>query len=836
MEVTWRGAEYDFEPKVIQGGGDNYTKYSNIDGLIFGSDTESVQLKDRYEPQCFTLSDPFGGDYLRYIPERENAFRFFLDWFLKSYFDTLLEHGSHHLLYYHNLEYDWLQLVKNDERLLELAKIGVSPAEDIDLFRFDGFRIKMKKNALFAGSAPHVKLRIEKGSKKNKCGFTLYIYDTFSFFPSSLAKVAKDLNMDVEKMERQESLGQVDFRQVDDTDEEKIYFEKYAKIDSRVTQKAGENIRNLHREAGMTKIRPSSPAYAINLLFHMMTEEQSIKTGTYNQKIMQLILDTYRGGRTGGIYHGEVRNISVLDFHSSYPASMLSLPSFSPDMQYIELEGEELELENVLSILEETGNAFLKISGREIDPRYPSLLTTHNGKLTPIYGEFSEVSTTGYEFFVGVKSGGLTDIVIHECVVLLDMEEEPFLPFKEFATNAYIEKNNSIKGTVPYMKAKLVLVASYGKLIESRTQTMIGATDSRDYLPYIEGMEKDFGNFYYSEYVKAIEQGKRLGDIYEDLLQQLEENFPDEYENMEQKMFGDFSLSGRIYGRYVVPAAASLITGCSRARLLAGMKALEALYWDTDSLFVEDLTDDIEQVNLLLAPTLEWLPMNTVPVRIGDELGELDFEMVHGHGFLAGTKRYYLTDDLYDSNQYDDKGKRLGTCKRATHGIPALSSEKIPEVIEALATGRNYQYTSKQRPLKAKEAKTANDVGSFRTGDYNSQFHLDDRLQWEKTTKGWIGNVTPFYEMGVKELTEEEYQTYLEKLFGTELNKDYIKEGIKQEGYIQVIGKDDAYFGEYKMIPAHRKRMYFRKDGIPIDVWCSSLNLDINQLLEELRL
>jgi hypothetical protein len=81
MEITWRGAEYEFEPKLIQGGGDNYTKYSNIDGLIFGADTESVQLADRYEPQCFTCSDPWGVDYLRYIPERELALKFFLDCF-----------------------------------------------------------------------------------------------------------------------------------------------------------------------------------------------------------------------------------------------------------------------------------------------------------------------------------------------------------------------------------------------------------------------------------------------------------------------------------------------------------------------------------------------------------------------------------------------------------------------------------------------------------------------------------------------------------------------------------------------------------------------------------
>lgn len=752
MEVLWRGAEYEFKPLTLFGGGDNYTKFSNINGNIYGADTESVQLEDRYEVQCFTFSSESRGESIVYVKEKANVLPVFLEWFLGQYEEELYS-SSHHLLYFHNLEYDWLQLVKNDPKLLELARIGVSPSEDIELFRLGDHRVKMKKHSLFCGSAPHVKLSIQKGREK----FTLYIYDTFSFFPSSLSNVAKDLKLEVEKMERQLDIGRVDYRQNDHDPEEKIYFDKYAMIDAKVTRLAGERIRELHRIAGMTKIRPSSPAYAINLLFHMMNEEQSIVTGSNDPSIMQLILDTYRGGRTGGIYHGEVKKISVLDFHSSYPASMLSLPSFSPNMIYYRMTGEELELDNVIAILEETGNAFLTISGRETDSRYPSLLTTYNGKLTPIYGEFQHQSTTGYEFLVGVKSGGLQDIIVHECVVLIDTDEEPFLPFREFATNAYIRKAQSEKGTVEYASAKLVLTSSYGKLIESRTQTMLGARDARDYLPYIEGMEKEFGNYYYSKYVQALEDGNRLGDIYEDLLDELEKNFGgDTLEQMQLKMFGDFSISGRIYGRYVTPAGASLITGCSRARLLCAMKLLGAIYWDTDSVFVPNLSGSVEDVNLILAPALQWLPSNAVPVQVGDELGELDFEMINGFGYLAGVKRYYL--------QEDEESKP----KKATHGIPALPNDQTRDVIRALATGANYQYESKPKPMKAKESKRSEDIGSFRSSWFVSQFHLDERLQWRETDHGWIGEVKPFHEMDHKQkysLEElEQFSFQLEEL------------------------------------------------------------------------
>jgi DNA polymerase type B, organellar and viral len=746
MEVLWRGSEYDFQPKTIEGGGDNYTKFSNIDGNIYGADTESVQLTDRYEVQCFTCSSQSSGEHLVYVEEKANVLPVFLEWFLNQYEEELFS-GKHHFIYYHNLEYDWLQMVKNDPLLLELAKIGVSPGEDIELYRLDRFRVKMKKNSLFTGSAPHVKLRIGRGREN----FTLYIFDTFSFFPGSLDSLAKDLKLEVEKMERQESIGKIDFRTIPDNDPEKTYFEKYAKIDSQVTRLAGEKIRELHRSAGMTKIRPSAPAYAINLLFHMMDENESIVTGIPQVDIMQLILNTYRGGRTGGIYHGKVENISVLDFHSSYPASMLSLPSFSPNMIYARLTGEELELDNVISILEETGNAFLNISGRETDQHYPSLLTTFNGKLTPVYGEFKEMSTTGYEFLVGVKSGGLTDIVIHDCIVLIDTEENPKLPFRDFASGAYKRKQDSEKGSVEYASAKLALNAAYGKLIESRSQTMLGASDARDYLPYIEGMEKEFGNYYYSKYAKALEHGKRLGDIYEDLLNELEQNFGAEtLEEMKFKMFGDYTISGRIYGRYVTPAAASLITGCSRARLLAAMKLLKALYWDTDSVFVPGLSGDVEETNLILAPALEWLPANAVPVRVGDELGELDYEMINGSGYLAGVKRYYLNDP--------DKEKKP---KKATHGIPALPKEKQEDIIASLATGKNYKYESKPKPLKAKESKRAEDIGSFMSRWFESQFHLDERLQWERVSGGWTGTVKPFDEMDVKnKYSQEELEQF----------------------------------------------------------------------------
>lgn len=824
MLLKWRGDDYEYQSRIMQGGKDKQSRNSNIDGLIFGADTESVQLEGRYEPQCFTLASPWD-KHLEYLPEHDFALRSLLSYWLEEYGDAVFEHPvKHAFMYFHNLNYDWLQLVKTNTRLLELAKVGVSPTEIVALFLIhcnkESYSVTMDKNVIFIGSAPQVRLKIKRESDKKTV--TLHIHDTGSFFPNTLAKLGDDLGFP--KLERQEDLGQVDYRPMADC-EDKQYFEEYAKIDAEVTRLVAEQIRELHRMAEMTKIRASSPNYAINLLLHGMDEGEYIVSGSQDADIMQLILDTYRGGRTGGIVHGRVDHLSVADFHSSYPASMLSLPSFNKNMQYVRLD--DLSLDNVLSILEETGNVFLRVSGIETDTKYPSLLTTINGKLTPIYGRFEQIATTGYELLVGIKSGSIDDLVIHDCVVCLELDDNPTLPFKEFAEKAYVRKSNAEKGSPEYISAKLALNSSYGKLIESRSQSLLGISHGTDYLPFVEGMEKEFGNYYYSSYLNMVENGGDYEDWYEEILEEVAENFADQMP-LPDKRFENFNVSGNIYGRYVVPAAASLITACSRARLVAAMKCLDAIYWDTDSVFVQNLPNDKDAINLMLAPTLAWFPPNVVPVQIGDELGMLDLEMWEGSGFLAGTKRYYL-----EGLPLDKDGNK--TIKRATHGIPALQKNEAERVIHDLAIGQDTSYTSKPRPNKAKEAKRAEDIGSFETKGYKPKFHLDERLQWTRVGDAWVGDVKPFLEQGVKELTPDQYDTLLHRLYKTELHYDPIQEGVLEHGFIQSIQTNERHYAEYQAMSRSVKQKYFRRDGLPVDVFADLIGMDINELLEKLE-
>lgn len=730
VALQWRKKEYTFEYQTRGQLTEKATRNSTIDAPIWGADTESVLIPEgRYEVQCMQLSGAEFGEHLEWLPSRANAFALFCRLLIRAW--TAEQEPEQAVLYFHNLEYDWLQLVKDDEKLLAMARVGVSPDTETFLCHIGAWKVTLDKGCIFTGNAPFIKLKFRLNDSRQKKGkeggklFRLYIYDTFSYFPTSLAKLGIDLGLEEQKEERQEDIGLRDYRKESDS-QDKRDFERYGKKDAKVTRLAGEKIRDLHTLHGFQKLKPSAPSYAISVLYKELPPDVKIKNGSDNPADIQIALDAYRGGRTGGIYHGHVSNLWVLDFHSSYPASMTSLPSFSPEMAYIRLEN--LELDYVMEILAETGNAFLRISGRETDSRYPSLLTVIGNKLCPVYGEFENIAVTGYEFYAGVKSGGLTDITIHECVVLLDMQDDVYLPFKAFAEQGYKEKSDNIKGSLLYIAAKLKLNSAYGKLIESRAQKLLGLTDNAAMFQYIEGMEAEFAEYYYTSYLESMDNGMDEEEWFYEITAEVFDNFPDIDEWMYQELT-EFHVGGYVYGAYVIPAAASLITGCSRARLLCAMKATGAIYWDTDSIFIEGTSR--EQIEKDFEKCADWLPDNAIPIRIGEALGEMDIELEGGSGWLAGTKRYYL----------EAEGQKP---KTATHGIPALDKKLTKEVIKNLATGLDFQYQSKARPTKAKEAASVDMIGQFFSRQYIPKFRLDSRLDWEATPDGWRGTVIEY--------------------------------------------------------------------------------------------
>lgn len=735
MKVQWRGKTYEFNPLTLEGGQDR-PRQSDIDSSIYAFDTESVDLGDRYEPMCFQISST-GGECIQYIPPNGRALHQFIEFFVRNYSWKEFENRTA-FMYGHNLKYDWLQLIKHYPDLLSMARTGVGLAEDYEIYRGE-YSVTLLKNALFAGNAPHFTLRLAMSKREY---VDLKFRDTFSFFPSSLDKLAKTLKLSTQKMKRQNDIGKRDYRDEPDS-EDKREFEIYSKTDALVTRLVGEQIRTLHQTAGMRRIRVSAPGFAINYLYHNIPEGTKIVSGVKDTSIMQLVLDTYAGGRTGGIYHGKVENLSVLDFHSSYPASMVSLPSFSPTMEYVRHPSPEtMTQEELVEIMGEC-HCFMRVSGEETDFKYPAIVQARNNKLTPIAGKFENIATTGVEAYVGIKSGTLSITKVHDLIMLIEMEVPDILPFKEFAESAYQRKDEAEKDSSEYTSAKLVLNSGYGKLIESRTEVFVDDDVCSLVLPYIEGMETDFGRMYYSEYITALGESKDFVKYYPTLVEKVLNMFP-EQDTFCYGTFGKLSLVELVYGRYVIPAAASLITATSRARLLVGKKSLSALYWDTDSLFIRNYNPNT--VSEILTRAADWLPEFVLPVMVSDRLGGLDCELFNASGYLAGTKRYYLENDIR-KNCMDTTAcegcahNKNKTCKvkKAVHGIPTAPYDQAMQMIEKLATGSNNRYMGKARPIGVKETKDKNEIGRFKAKEYESQFRLDDRLEWVVIDGGWEG-------------------------------------------------------------------------------------------------
>jgi hypothetical protein len=386
------------------------------------------------------------------------------------------------------------------------------------------------------------------------------------------------------------------------------------------------------------------------------------------------------------------------------------------------------------------------VDGVETDSKYPALLTLQDGKLTPVYGTFSGIATTGAEIFGGVSSGSLTITNVTECVICMDSEANVSSPFAVFATKSYERKKQSEKGSIPYILAKLLLNSCYGKFIQSSKPQLLGSDCDEFICQYPAGDEANYAKLYLDEYAKALAEGEDPLDALEDLRDLIVSETIAAGLKLEMKPYNRMSTNKQEFAPSAIPAAAALITAFSRARLRALIKCTGAVYWDTDSAFIAGKTE--AEIGECFKVGNAWIAPGLVPLEWGNELGQLDLEIDGAKGWLAGTKRYYL----YGA---DDKGKQK--LKSATHGIVNIhspySSDKIKArysevAIRNLATGRDVRYRTKAAPLKAKGTKNA-DVGWFESRRVAPSFKLDERQHWTKADDGthWLGHMKTWEEL-----------------------------------------------------------------------------------------
>lgn len=732
MELKWRGKSYEFTPRLYKFKKEN-PRTDWLNKNIYGFDTETISKDRKTEIQCIQISSPEGDD-LFYLDSDVDPLREFLENIIENYFEE--EYKNKYIyMYGFNLLFDWGQLIKKHPQLIEIAQLGTGINEDLHIYTLENKEIYLKKGGLFEGSSPFFSIKIHESKRRN---LEIMFRDGFSFFKGSLKNVGRQLGLG-EKLDRQKDLGLKDYREVSEGDPEKKYFEEYALLDAQITRKIGESIKELHESAGLKKIRISPPSFAMGYLYNNI-ECSGIWSGVPHAPTMQLILDTYKGGRTGGIIHGEVFNMWVADFVSSYPYAMTELPSFGDDMEYVYMEESELEnttQEELMEVLEKY-HCFLRVDGIETDTKYPSLIVPIKGKLTPVCGTFENIPTTGAELCVGIKSKTLTVSKIHELVILMDSSKER--PFRDVIIENFERKQKAEKESIMYQTAKVILNSLYGKLIESRTEKHLSNEIANFCVPYPEGQETEFANIYFEEYLKIIDKKEGIPDINieEEFIKVIKTVYAN-FEDLEESPLKELSLSKLVYGSNVVPAAASLITGIARARLNALQKVSKADYWDTDSVFKENLNLDKLKEDLL---KFNFLPSYIKRLQFGESLGDLDIELKNGKGYLAGVKRYYLENDS-------------GKVKKAIHGVPNAKKDEWKEIIEKLATGQNAKYRGKEKPISIKQCKTVDEIGLFEGNDFESGFYLDPRLTWVKRKNKWIGKV--------KTITEQKGATENEK-------------------------------------------------------------------------
>jgi hypothetical protein len=124
---------------------------------------------------------------------------------------------------------------------------------------------------------------------------------------------------------------------------------------------------------------------------------------------------------------------------------------------------------------------------------------------------------------------------------------------------------------------------------------------------------------------------------------------------------------------------------------------------------------------------------------------------------------------------------------------------------------------------------------------------IKEKVTWENFKEGFSsgGKLIPKHIKGGLVLRDTEFtlgkkekQLDMDKIL-MRLSKAYdydeIKEGVKLHGYIQTVKKGDVFYHEYQELSRSVKMKYFRKEGIPIDVFATQVDIDVNDLLEKLR-
>ena len=270
---------------------------------------------------------------------------------------------------------------------------------------------------------------------------------TDSYFKTSLAKLAEQFCPHLPKFKTPKLIGKKYYKEKDHA------FVEYAKRDAVICQVVGSRILDMHAQYDIP-ISVSAP-HMSSRIFRKKFVEHPIPLPS--KSVLFSSLHSYHGGKNNfPVKRGLYKNVSCIDIKSAYPFAMSVLPSLSNRDLYLQFHP-TFPIKNVPPF------GIYKISGVAHLTPWP-VIFGHGFK--PLYGEFSEVWTTGFEVNQALRSG-LVDITGCWGYYYDAARDKIASPFRAYVEH-FFKLKTLAKEKGPHGFNKLLMNSLYGKFIETR--------------------------------------------------------------------------------------------------------------------------------------------------------------------------------------------------------------------------------------------------------------------------------------------------------------------------------------------------------------------------------
>jgi hypothetical protein len=282
---------------------------------------------------------------------------------------------------------------------------------------------------------------------------------------------------------------------------------------------------------------------------------------------------------------------------------------------------------------------------------------------------------------------------------------------------------------------------------------------------------------------------------------------------------------------YIQPHIAAFVTSYARILLYESImhqveKGELVAYCDTDSM----------ATSTTLAPELVD----------EHEYGKWKLEAEIKEAIFIQPKLYFEEEFAFKEDDdgnfiLDENGNKIHKQTIKAKGIPKdvfseFTKDTYVDILNKIKNGEDRIQIFKGKKVRQKFATMLKNGQDLDTPQY-IQKGINLRAK-QKREMDYINNTSkprkipdmygPEYERRMQLEAEREWLKELEKT-------DLISDKIKQIGFILIPGKNDLFYSEYQNLIPSIKKKYFRKEGLPIDVWVTEAGEDANELMEKWR-